>query len=76
MKRSIQKVGSKEIIVGLTDLFGNEVLSEELLEQVDCTSRRQPGLTIASAVLHHRIEATEEILVIFKPSNPHNRYGN
>jgi hypothetical protein len=47
MKRSIQKVGSKQIIVGLADLFGNEVLSEELLELVDRTSRRQPGLTIS-----------------------------
>jgi hypothetical protein len=42
----------KQTIVGLADLFGNEVLSEELRELVDRTSgRRQPGLTKACRVV-------------------------
>jgi hypothetical protein len=44
-----QRIGSiKQTIAGLADLFGNDVISEEVRETVDRNShRRQPGLTDA-----------------------------
>jgi hypothetical protein len=45
----IKRIGTiKQTIVGLANLFGDEVLSEELLELVDRkSSGRQPGFTKA-----------------------------